>query len=208
MADTRKPWKLGDHDGGEVISALRKSIKLGDFGEAAYWLQVVLEHGGTQAQYTAAKQLWIVAAEDVDDPLVVLRSYVVFQMSGQVTETDHLFALVAQMCRAQKWWSTPEGREWDREWSRAVGDLRDPERRRPMPVWALDRHTRGGWERHRAGERMDDRFSGTDLGRAKTAYLFERDGRLDPSAEIDGEFWPLWRERQALEATYIPKESS
>lgn len=206
MSSTKQSWRLGDYDGFEVVSALRKSIKLGDVEQAIYWLHVVLEHGGNGAQATAARQLWIVAAEDVDDPVVVLRSAAVLQMVGKVAETDHLFFLAAQMCRARKWWSTPEGRETERAWSRAVGDLRDPERRRPIPVWALDRHTRGGWERERAGIGMDDRFSGDDRGRAKTRFLFERDGRLDPDAEIDESFWPQWRDQQAREGQYVAED--
>jgi replication-associated recombination protein RarA len=207
MSESKQPWMLGDYDGYEVLSALRKSIKLGDVEQALYWLNVVLEFGGNAAQATVARQLWVVAAEDCDDPMVVLRAHAVFAMAGRVSETDHLMFLTAQMCRARKWWSTPEGRATDRAWSKAVGDLRDPERRREIPVWALDRHTRGGWERHRAGLAMDDRFSGTDRGRAKTSYLFQRDGRLDPAADIDAGFWPVWREREALEATHLEGES-
>jgi hypothetical protein len=194
-----EPIKYGPYDGLEVISAMRKSIKLGDVEQAIYWLNVVLEFAGPSAQATVAKQLWIVAAEDVDDPMVVVRAFAVMQNVGRVSETDHLVFLAAQMCRAPKWWETPEGREVDRLWSKAVGDLKDPGRQRPMPVWGLDRHTRGGWERRRHGLVMDDRFSGTDRGRAKTSYLFQRDGRLDPAAEVDSEFWPVWRERQDLE---------
>jgi replication-associated recombination protein RarA len=199
MESKREPLVYGPYDGFEVISALRKSIRLGDLEQAIYWAHTVLEFAGPSAQSTVAKQLWIVAAEDVDDPIVVLRAFAVWQTAGKTSETDHLMFLIAQMCRAEKWWTTPEGREVDRVWSQAVGDLKDPERRREIPVWALDRHTRGGWARYKAGMQMDDRFSGTDRGRAKTSYLFQRDGRLDPDASIDSAFWPIWRERQDLE---------
>jgi replication-associated recombination protein RarA len=199
METKREPLEYGPYDGFEVLSALRKSIKLADLEQALYWLNVVLEYAGKAGPATVARQLWIVAAEDVDDPTVVARAFAVYSMVGRVSETDHLFFLAAQMCRARKWWETPEGREVDQAWSKAVGDLKDPERRRPIPVWALDRHTRGGWQRHREGLGFDDRFSGTELGRAKTAYLFQRDGRLDPDAEIDSAFWRVWRERQELE---------
>jgi hypothetical protein len=87
-----------------------------------------------------------------------------------------LFFLTAAMCKARKWWEHEEGREVDRLWSQAIGDLKVPERRREIPPYALDRHTRRGWELRRAGQHFDDRFSGTDMGRLKTSYLFERDG--------------------------------
>jgi hypothetical protein len=63
MGESRKPWKLGEYNGLEVASALRKSIKLGDGERAIYWLHVLQELGGKPAQTTAARQLWIVAAE-------------------------------------------------------------------------------------------------------------------------------------------------
>lgn len=199
MPTTNSPPPLGSYDHFEVLSALRKEIKLGDVEAAVYWLNVLLTHGGKSGPAIAGKQLWIVAAEDVDDPAIVLRAFAVHSMASRVPETDHLVFLVAAMCRAPKWWQTEDGRAVDRAWSKAIGDLkRSP---REVPTYALDRHTRRGWERLRAGIRFDDRFSGTDLGRAKTAYLHARDGRLDRDAEIDAGFWPVWAERRALEAT-------
>lgn len=189
--------RLGPYPLHEVLSALRKSIKLGDVENAVYWLTVVLEYGGTSARKMAAKQLWIMAAEDVDDEAVVLRAHAVYQMAAVVPETDHLYFLTARMCRARKWWEHQQGREVDRLWSKALGDLRRGPK--PVPSYALDRHTRRGWAIKRRTGHFDDRFSGTDLGRAKTAYLFQRDGRLDPDADIDAGFWPVWRERRALE---------
>jgi hypothetical protein len=202
MPGRESPPPLGPYDFGEVLSALRKTIKLGDPENAIYWLNVLLTHGGKTAQATAAKQLWVMAAEDVDDPAIVVRAFAVFQMAGRVGETDHLFFLVAEMCGAPKWWESASGRMVDWLWSKAIGDLkRSP---KEIPVYALDRHTRGGWDRYRRGLGFDDRFSGTDIGRMKTVYLFQRDGSLRPDAEIDDGFWEFWRERQALEATSEP----
>lgn len=193
---------LGPYPLHEVVSALRKSVKLGDEENAIYWTHVVLTFGGKSAPRMLARQLWIMAAEDVDDTAIVLRAAAVYQMAGVVTETDHLVFLVAAMCRARKWWEHAEGRETDRLWSKAVGDLkREP---KPIPSYALDRHTRRGWELKRQGVPFDDRFSGTDVGRAKTAYLFQRDGRLDPAADIDGGFWSVWKTRLDLEAQSLP----
>jgi hypothetical protein len=169
--------------------------------DAVYWLHVLLEFGGRQAQRTAAKQLWVMAAEDIDDTQIVLRAYAVFQMAGHVPERDHLVFLVAAMCSARKWWEHPEGQLTDHWWAKAEGDLRDPTRRKPIPTYALDRHTRRGWERLRAGLGFDDRFSGTEVGRMKTLWLFTRRGRLAAEDEVDeAAFWEFWRDRRDLAA--------
>ncbi|MCL8251364.1 hypothetical protein AERO_08205 [Aeromicrobium fastidiosum] len=204
---TGRQWLLGQYDGREVLSAFRKEVVLGDLDGAIYWANVMLTHGGQSAQRLLAKQCWIIAAEVVDDSAVTVRAFAVHQMAGVVPETDHLFFLVGQMCRARKWWETEQGREVDRAWSRAIGDLRDPARRREVPPYALDRHTRRGWDVKRQNGWWDDRFSGTDLGRTKTSYMFQRDGVIDADSRVecdsdgvaDEGFWSVWRERKRLE---------
>jgi|GEM_PF-3519141 len=202
-----RQWTLGGYDGREVLSALRKSVVLADLDGAIYWANVVLTHGGQHAQRLLSKQCWIIAAEVVDDPMVVMRAGAVHQLAGQVPETDHLFFLIAQMCRAPKWWESEDGREVDRLWSKAIGDLKDPDRRREIPEYALDRHTRRGWEVKRERGWFDDRFSGTDLGRQKTAHMFARDGFIDAESRVecdrdgvaDESFWQVWSDRKRLQ---------
>lgn len=197
----RPPY--GPYDAYEVTSALRKTIKLGLVEDAIYWTNVILTYGEKAGPASIARQLWIMAAEDIDDPMIVLRAYAVAKMVTSVPETDHLFYLVAAMCRARKWWETEEGREVDRLWSKAIGDLKSSGRRKPIPEYALDRHTRRGWQKFRETGHFDDRFSGTTTGRAKTEFLFLRDGKLDPDAPFDHddpEFLKVWRERRQLEA--------
>lgn len=186
----------------EVVSALRKTIKLNDQEQAIYWLNVMLTYGAKQR--TVAKQLWIMAAEDIDDSMIVMRAFAVYQMADQVQETDHLYFLVAAMCKAQKWWETDEGREVDRQWSKAIGDLKTQPRE--VPGYALDRHTKRGWEIRKSGEWWDDRFSGTDIGRQKTVYLYLRDGELRADLALDGGFWAFWKERKALEGGDQPSD--
>lgn len=200
-------WMLGGYDGREVLSAFRKSVVLADTEAAIYWANVVLTYGGQHGPRTLAKQCWIVAAEVVDDPAIVLRAGVVLQHAGAAPETDHLFYLVGAMCAAPKWWESEPGRAVDESWARAIGDLKDPARRREIPEFALDRHTLRGWDVKRAQGWWDDRFSGTDLGRQKTAYMFQRDGFIDASSRVecdregveDHRFWSLWRERKHLQ---------
>ena len=195
MAARRGVPPLGPYPYFEVISALRKEIKLGRVEDAIYWTNVILTHASgtpTTKQKTVAKQLWIMAAEDLDDPGIVLRAFAVYQMSGQVSETDHIFYLVAAMCRAPKWWETETGREANRLWQKAIGDLK--KNPKEIPSYAVDQHTARGAMMKRAGQRVDDRFSGTDIGQQKTQYLFQRDGSLSPDKHIDDGFWPVWRE--------------
>jgi hypothetical protein len=203
---------LGGYELFEVISALRKTVKLNLPEEAIYWANVILTHGGKGGPRLLARQLWIMAAEDTDDQAVVLRAFAVYQMVPTVSETDHLFYLVAQMCKATKWWETEEGRETDRLWAKAQGDLKDPARQHEIPHYSLDQHTRRGWKVKQQEGWFDDRFSGTWLGRAKTMYMFLRDGQIGPESRVecdrdgveDRGFWSVWRERRRLQGDDLP----
>lgn len=187
--------KLGHYDYYEVISALRKCIKLGQVEDSIYWANVVLSCHESGARIVA-KQLWIMAAEDIFDEAVVLRAFAVYQMAGKVKETDHIFFLVARMCRAEKWWESPLGSEVDYLWAKATGDLKT--RPKEIPSFALDTHTAKGAIAKRRGYAIDDRFSGTDAGRQKTKYLFDRDGKLDPDEYPDEQFWVYWEQYKEL----------
>lgn len=185
----------GPYNHYEVVSALRKEIKLGRLEEAIYWANVILTKSdkNTTGQKTLAKQLFIMATEDVYSTEVLIRAYIALETAGRVDETDQYLFLVALMCRAPKWWESEEGREVDVAWAKAVGDLKDPELNHPIPSYALDRHTRRGWALFREKGDFDDRFSGTDLGRQKTVFLFLRDGRIGPDSKLDRRD-PAWRE--------------
>lgn len=200
-------WLLGEYDGREVLSALRKSVVLADVDGAVYWAHVILTHGGQGSQRLLAKQCWIIAAEVVDDPLAVVRARAVYDAAGLVPETDHLFGLVGMLCESLKWWETARGRAVEEAWSRAIGDLKDPARRREIPSYALDRHTRRGWERFKQTGRWDDRFSGDDRGRQKTLHLFDRDGSLSADApldDLDRDFTARWQHLLDLQAQHLP----
>lgn len=181
--------KLGQYDFFETISALRKEIKLGCTENAIYWLNVLLTYSESGAK-TAAKQLWIISSEDIDDQSVVMRAFAVYQMVSKVSETDHLFFLVAQMCKARKWFEHPDGVMVDYLWAKAIGDLKNHPK--PIPSYALDSHTAKGALAKKQGKIIDDRFSGTDYGRQQTKHLYERDGSLSPDKYPDQEFFTQW----------------
>jgi replication-associated recombination protein RarA len=195
MAAAYYQKKLGQYDYYETISALRKDIKLGKIEDAFYWLNILLTYGEHGAK-TAAKQLWVMAAEDIDDDSVVMRAFAVYQMTGKVTETDHLFFLVAKMAQARKWWEHPDGVMVDYLWAKAEGDLKNHPK--SIPSYALDEHTAKGARAKKLGNAIDNRFSGHNYGRQQTAFLFERDGRLDPDLYPDQEFYTRWEQYREL----------
>lgn len=181
--------KLGQYDYFETLSALRKDIKLGRTEDAIYWLNVLLTYNESGAK-TAAKQLWIISAEDIDDQSVVMRAFAVYQMVSKVSETDHLFFLVAQMCKARKWFEHPDGVMVDYLWAKAIGDLKNNPK--SIPSYALDEHTAKGARDKKQGKTIDNRFSGHDFGRQQTRYLYEKYGKLDPANHPDQEFYTQW----------------
>lgn len=169
----------------EVLTTLRKEIKLGHVEEAVYWANVILTfRDGKKGQETLAKQLWIMSAEDMYGTEVALRCFIFLQTAGKVAETDQALYLVAWMCKAPKWWESEEGRAVDIAWAKAIGDLKDPATQRPIPEYALDRHCSRGWANFKRTGEFEDRYSGTDLGRQKTVFLFLRDGVLDPVKNV------------------------
>lgn len=208
------PPPLGPYQYHEVISALRKTIKLADEEAAIYWVHVLMTYLPGNKAKTIAKQLWIMAAEDIDDPMVVLRATATYQMASIVGESDHSIFLTAQMCHAmalqegkerlsveemvlqlaqvmvyaRKWWEHPEGRKTDWYWSKALGDLKrgleDPSVLRPIPEVALDQHTRRGHQLAKTNGGMRDELSGTEKGRMKTIWQFLTTGRLDYDVRV------------------------
>ena len=171
-----------------------------------------MEKGPQYASKIAARQLLIVASEDVYDESVMIRAQVVHMTVQVVSETDALYFLVARMCEPEvpRWWESEQGREVDRLWSASIGELKSSPR--PIPSYALDRHTRRGWQVKREEGWFDDRFSGTDLGRCKTSYLFLRDGEIGPDSRLecdsdgvpDDGFWSVWRARKTLQGDDLP----
>lgn len=196
----------------EVVSALRKCVKLRLLDDSIYWLTVLLERGPAYASKIAAKQLLIVASEDVYDEATMVRAHVVHQTVQVVTETDSLYFLVARMCDEDvpRWWESDRGREVDRLWAASIGELKSGGRE--IPSYALDRHTKRGWQVKAEQGWFDDRFSGTDLGRAKTQYLFLRDGFIDAESRIEADrdgvedhgFWATWKARRRLQGLDLP----
>lgn len=187
--------KLGPYDFYEVLSAFRKEIVLGRNEDAIYWLTVLLTYSQSGAK-TAARQLWIIAAEVVDDDACVLRAFAVYQMAGKVKETDHLYYLTAKMCRSPKWFETAEGASVDYLWSKSIGDLK--KNPRPIPSYARDEHTSFGARSKKAGRSIDNRFSGHDYGRQQTKWMYDHYGYISPDTYPSDQFFVYYEQYKDL----------
>ena len=187
--------KLGQYDFYEVLSAFRKEIVLGRTEDAIFWLTVLLTYSPTGAK-TAARQLWIIAAEVVDDDMCVLRAAAVYQMAGKITETDHLYHLTAKMCRASKWFETAEGVSVDYLWSKSLGDLRNNPK--PIPSYSRDEHTAFGAQAKKAGRPIDNRFSGHDYGRQQTKWMYDHYGFVSPDTYPGDQFFVYYEEYKRI----------
>jgi replication-associated recombination protein RarA len=187
--------RLGQYDFYEVLSALRKEIVLGRTEDAIYWLTVLLTHSDSGAKM-AAKQLWIVASEVVDDDACVMRAFAVYQMAGKVSETDHLYYLTAKMCRSPKWFETADGASVDYLWSKSLGDLK--KNPKAIPSYARDEHTSYGARAKKMGRPIDNRFSGHDYGRQQTKFMYDHYGRLSPDDQVPQAFYAYWEQYKEL----------
>lgn len=205
------PPPYGPYDYYQTVSAFRKSIKLDKPEDAIFWLEVMITSGDEKAnkagKKTAAKQLWIMAAEDCMDQAVTMRAFAVYQMVDVVGETDQLYFLTYQMCKAPKWWETEEGITVTTLWAKAEGDVRRDKQAMAVggklthefPSYAKDRHTSPGWATMKKFGWWDDRFSGTWMGRLKSAYMFAVKGRrLTEDDYPDEGFLQAWEERADL----------
>lgn len=292
----------------EVISALRKEIKLADVDKAIYWAYIMVEYGDQSFITKLARQLVVMSAEDLHDDSFTLESVELIKRAKKKEVTpDELYDAVARACKMEKWWETHYGRSVDYVWGKAQGEYKSGKRKLPdmetvlieagqaidekrfddaialthvivdicgdvklkrmyadflltkvlngdyvdgcdirakalkglfsaaigetdmfyflvgkmvkgyeqetpspidvpyqdsvnkaaamtmlgefytMPMYAVDQHTLRGAMMKRRGEFIDNRFNGTEAGRAKTCYLFKRDGKLDRDAAMDDE---------------------
>lgn len=299
---------LGPYSQTEVISALRKEIKLADVSKAIYWTYIMLEFGDESFVRKACRQLVVMSAEDLHDDGFTLESTEMMKRAkdGDLTHNE-IYDAVARASKMEKWWETKYGRSVDFYWGKAQGEYKRGIRQIPnmdnilidiadaiekkdmpealalthvavdicgearlktllrnmlkqmivngdyvdgcdiraealsglvangigetdmfyflvgkmcsdyvqitpspievewqpakdeaqtmtimggfyeMPMYSVDQHTLRGAIMKSRGEYIDNRFNGTEAGRAKTCYLFNRDNKLDRDAQMDEE---------------------
>jgi len=165
-----------------VVSAFIKSMRLGEVEDAFYWFQVMQEAG--ESYYRIARTLINFAYEDCYEDAAIMvsdacwRSMMAQKQQGLTGNTP--FWWIDRLCRAMKFWECEEGRARERAWWKVADEIKGKGCKRPIPPYALDRHSHSGWKLAKEGGRFDERFSGNRWGRLNMCAAFERDGKLDP----------------------------
>ena len=139
----------------EVASALQKEIRRGDEEAAVYW-GLLLQ---SETPFYAWKRVLITAAEDigVGDPVAVQQVCALAQAWWQCKQKSryvsehHLTMAILLLCRAEK---STEVEDLQSLVLEQIG-LIDKGRRRPMPDYAVDGHTKRGRARG-LGKTWDD----------------------------------------------------
>ena len=172
--------KLGYHQK-DVVSSLIKSLRLGDIESCYYWFQLMTAVG--ESYYHIARILINFAYEDCyEDSAIMIsdacwRSMMIQKQRGMTGNTP--FWWIDRLCRAKKFWECEEGRKREKIWWRVEDEIRLKGFTRPIPSWALDRHSFTAWKT----KEFDERFSGNRWGRLNMCAAFERDGKLDPEGK-------------------------
>jgi len=163
----------------DVVSALIKSMRLGKVEEAFYWLQTMQAAG--ESWFHIAVTLTNFAWEDCLDDMAIVVADVGYRtlLATKGRNENVPFYVVERLCRATKFWETEEGRTRERLWWKVEDEIKEKGFTRPIPSWALDRHSWSAWKT----KKFDERFSGTREGRLNMVAMYEQDGRLDPDGE-------------------------
>lgn len=172
----------------EVVSAFIKSMRFGDFGEAAYWCTVLVENNISETYIS--KRLAIFAAEDCFDVELMVLANSVYQMyEMKIGNNNMLWQVLFRCCRAKKFWEISEGKEYEEIINRAIKRYKDNGIEK-IPRWAIDGHTKKFYELRDEGreDETDERFSGSDVGRLHMIKMYQKYGKISPEI-IDDEIW-------------------
>jgi len=188
------------YDGKEVVSAMIKELRKGDFEKAAYWAYILYQ---TMGFISVVRHLYLFAAEDtVDLELITyLGTILLVGEKGEWLQDRHsIWQAVMRFVNAPKKWNTVEGHQIEQQAEKSVvaevKALGDGKPGRPIPrhipSYAFDRYTTAGWELKRAGIPFDVRLSGADDGGDWRRHQFQGHGEL-PEIEDRGEVNPVYR---------------
>lgn len=172
----------------EIVSALIKSMRFGDYEEASYWFTVLVENNASETYLS--KRLAIFAAEDCFDSELIILANSVYQMYEMKIGNDNmLWQVLYRCCKAKKFWEIPEGREYELSATKAIIRYKVNGIEK-IPKWAIDRHTKKYYELIKEGkdDETDERFSGNDIGRLQMIKMYQKYGRISPDI-IDKEIW-------------------
>ena len=176
-ASTAKRYAEIGYDQKDVMSALIKEMRLGNLNEAMYWGRVMEEAGDA---WNLCRRLLIFSFEDGFGEKVQIYSAACWQAYQAIKDDNIWFAWIERLCKAKKFWETPEGEEREAAYDKADKSLKAGERR-PIPDYAKDCHCKAGYQMKKEKGYMDNRFSGDGYGRWHMIRMQKKLGRLDPN---------------------------
>src|SRR5690606_5957362 len=104
----RSPTSMLGRSRWDVVSAFHKELRRGDFEQATYWMQVMLE-AHTPVSYIIT-YLWRIASEELaPDQLEVVNYLAHLRANDTEIYPYHLYYAVLLFCRAKKWWEDDDG---------------------------------------------------------------------------------------------------
>ena len=169
-------YKRIGYDQKDVMSALIKEMRIGNLNEAIYWGRVMEEAGDV---WNLCRRLLIFSFEDGFGERVQVHSTACWYAYQAVRDNNVWFAWVERLCKAKKFWETPEGEAREEAYDKADKSLKAGERR-PIPEYAKDCHCKAGYQMKAEKGYMDNRFSGDEYGRWHMIRMHKKLGKLDP----------------------------
>jgi len=171
---------------GEVVSALIKELRRGSLMDAMYWAFTLHEMRGFKA---VARYLYVFACEDTMDTDLMQFCWMLANQDSRLDDRHEIEHAVRWFADAKKKWECEEGRTLERVSCALLKELDEQiageVAPRPIPSYALDRHTKAGWRIKKEIGEWDDRLSGDWEGVWWRIAMMEKNGSL-PEIEDRG----------------------
>ena len=204
--NTEQADKIDDPKAKEYVSAWIKSLRLGRLEDAFYWLNVMAKY---YDEWYVARRMAAFAGEDCwDQQAIVLTSALWTLVDRKAPDIwNHINFTNWYLCQCPKFWNTDGGIEFYRMFIDLEKRFKDdgeggiePEE---VPSWAIDMHTATGREaaKNKEWDKVDQRFSGTEVGIYSRILMWKRLGRLDPDGGMD-DYWKA----HGIVKSYSPKK--
>jgi len=172
------------YDKKDVVSWLIKSMRLGDIDNAFYAFKVMVDANESYHYFSRLmirfcyEDCWGAEALLVSD--ACWRSMMIQKQKGMRGNTPYFW--IRHLTFSPKFWEIEEGRKAERAWWAIEDEVKARGFTREVPRFALDSHSRTGWEvKKETGRFPDCRFGGTRYGRLSMCDMYARLGRLDPN---------------------------
>ena len=165
------------YDRGEVVSALIKDMRLGKVEDALYWIKVMRK--ANEPKNYVVRRLVAFAGEDAwGQEGFRIASDLVTTFNWEPPYDWNIVEQAAVMLtKCVKWWEVEDGIAWKKAEMKNQELLKIERLKKPVPHYALDEHTKRGWQLKDKGQ-MDNRMSGDGNGIAKRIDSFEKHGKF------------------------------